>query len=73
MIEKEYGKMVKEYGYEYDTVLNEEIWKAIEGKVTDQRLLNALCLRSGRDTLKAIAREYAPCVALLPALACDSM
>lgn len=65
--------MVKEYGYEYDAVLNEEIWKATEGKVTDQKLMGAFCLRSGRDTLKAIAREYEPCVALLPALACDSM
>ena len=65
--------MVKEYGYEYDAVLNEEIWRATEGNVTDQRILNAMCLRSGRDTLKAIAREYEPCVALLPALACDSM
>ncbi len=65
--------MVKEYGYEYDAVLNEEIWKTTEGKVTDQKLMSAYCLRSGRDTLKAIAREYEPCVALLPALACDSM
>lgn len=65
--------MVKEYGYEYDAVLNQEIWKATEGKVTDHKLMNAYCLRSGRDSLKAIAREYEPCVALLPALACDSM
>ncbi|MBR0410338.1 MAG: hypothetical protein IJI25_04935 [Eubacterium sp.] len=65
--------MVKEYGYEYDAVLNEQIWKATEGKVTDQKLMGANCLRSGRDALKAIAREYEPCVALLPALACDSM
>lgn len=65
--------MVKEYGYEYDAVLNEDLWQATEGKVTDQKLMGAYCLRSGRDTLKAIAREYEPCVALLPALACDSM
>ena len=65
--------MVKEYGYEYDAVLVDDIWKATEGKVTDQKLMGAHCLRSGRDTLKAIAREYEPCVALLPALACDSM
>ena len=65
--------MVKEYGYEYDAVLNEGIWKDTEGKVTDQKLMGAHCLRSGRDTLKAIAREYEPSVALLPALACDSM
>lgn len=65
--------MVKEYGYEYDAVLNQDIWKATEGKTTDQKLMGAYCLRSGRDSLKAIAREYEPCVALLPALACDSM
>lgn len=73
MTGKEYGKLVKEYGYEYDAVLNEDIWKTTEGKVTDQKLMGAYCLRSGRDTLKAIAREYEPCVVLLPALACDSM
>lgn len=65
--------MVKEYGYEYDAALNEAIWKKTEGTVTDQTLMGANCLRSGRDALKAIAREYEPCVALLPALACDSM
>lgn len=65
--------MVKEYGYEYDAVLVDDIWTATEGKVTDQKLMGAHCLRSGRDALKAIAREYEPCVALLPALACDSM
>lgn len=65
--------MVREYGYEYDAVLNQDIWKTTAGKVTDQKLMGAYCLRSGRDTLKAIAREYEPCVTLLPALACDSM
>ena len=65
--------MVKEYGYEYDAALNRDIWRETEGKVTNQKLLGAHCLRSGRDALKAIAREYRPCVALLPALACDSM
>lgn len=65
--------MVKEYGYEYDAVLNKDIWSATEGRVTDQMLMGAHCLRSGRDALKAIAREYNPCVVLLPALACDSM
>ena len=65
--------MVKEYGYEYDAALNEKIWNETEGKVTNTKLWGALCLRSGRDALKAIAREYEPCTALLPALACDSM
>ena len=65
--------MVKEYGYEYDAALNEEVWSKTEGKVTTEQLFGAYCLRSGRDALKAIAREYPPCIALLPALACDSM
>ena len=65
--------MVREYGYEYDAALNEEIWKKTLGKVTADKFRGAYCLRSGRDALKAIAREYAPCVALLPALACSSM
>lgn len=65
--------MVKEYGYEYDAALNEKIWSETEGKVATGLLMGACCLRSGRDALKAIAREYEPCVALLPALACDSM
>lgn len=65
--------MLKEYGYEYDTVLNEEIWRITEGTETNQKLLEAVCLRSGRDALKAIAREYSHCDVLIPALACDSM
>lgn len=65
--------MVKEYGYEYDAVLNEKIWSETEGRVTDKKLAGAHCLRSGRDALKVIAREYEPCVVMLPALACDSM
>lgn len=65
--------MVKEYGYEYDAVLNEIKWKETKGKVSNGKILDAICLRSGRDALKAIAREYEPYVVLLPALACDSM
>ena len=65
--------MVREYGYEYDAVLNEEVWRETKGNSTDEKLFGALSLRSGRDALKAVAREYEPCVALLPALACDSM
>lgn len=64
---------VKEYGYEYDATLNEPLWARTEGRVTDQPLWGALCLRSGRDALKIVAREYAPTTVLLPALACDSM
>lgn len=65
--------MVKEYGYEYDAALNERIWNETEGKVTTEKLWGAHCLRSGRDALKAIAREYEPSIVMLPALACDSM
>ena len=65
--------MVREYGYEYDAVLDKEIWQRYGGKCTDKKMLAAHCLRSGRDALKAIAREYEPCEALLPSLACDSM
>lgn len=65
--------MVKEYGYEYDAELNRTIWEETKGKTTADTLFGALCLRSGRDALKAIAREYSPRIVLLPALACDSM
>ncbi len=65
--------MIKEYGYEYDAILNEKLWSVTEGKVTKQTFDGAHCLRSGRDALKAIAREYRNCLVLLPALACDSM
>lgn len=65
--------MVREYGYEYDAVLDESVWKQTKGKVTYEKLWGALCLRSGRDTLKTIAREYQPTKVFLPALACDSM
>ena len=65
--------MIQEYGYEYDAVLQKSIWELTEGKTTKDKLWGAYCLRSGRDALKAIAREYTPRIALLPALACDSM
>ena len=64
---------VKEYGYEYDAALQSTIWEKTKGQITKDRLFNAHCLRSGRDALKAVAREFEPCIALLPALACDSM
>lgn len=65
--------MVKEYGYEYDAMLNDIIWNRTKGIVTYEKLWGALCLRSGRDTLKTIAREYQPTKVFIPALACDSM
>ena len=65
--------MIKEYGYEYDAVLNVELWEKTRGKVTSERLNGAYCLRSGRDALKAIAQQYQPRIVLLPALSCESM
>lgn len=66
--------MIKEYGYEYDAVLNENLWNLTKGKTTNQRLFDgAYCLRSGRDALKAVAREFKPCTVLIPALSCESM
>lgn len=64
---------VKEYGYEYDAEIDKSIWEVSKGKVTYDTFQGAICLRSGRDALKTIAREYAPTRVILPALACDSM
>ena len=65
--------MIKEYGYEYDAILNRKLWAETQGKVTSEKWNGAYCLRSGRDALKAIAREFEPCEVFLPALSCDSM
>lgn len=65
--------MIREYGYEYDTVLDKELFEKTKGKVTHEKFMGALCLRSGRDALKVVAREFEPTVVLMPALACDSM
>ena len=65
--------MVKEYGYEYDAVLDKELYEKSKGQVTRERFMGAMCLRSGRDAIKAVAREFEPTTVLMPALACDSM
>lgn len=65
--------MIKEYGYEYDAVLNKKMWKKAANRVTYELYRGAICLRSGRDALKVIAREYKPTNVYLPALSCDSM
>lgn len=65
--------MVREYGYEYDAVLDEELYEKSKGKVTHERFMGAMCLRSGRDALKVVAREFELTTVLIPALACDSM
>lgn len=65
--------MVREYGYEYDAVLDKELYEKSKGKVTRKRFMGAMCLRSGRDALKVVAREFKPTTVLMPALACNSM
>lgn len=65
--------MVKEYGYEYDAVLNVKLEKETAGRCVSHSDHGAILLRSGRDALKAVAREYSGVTVFLPALACDSM
>ena len=65
--------MVMEYGYEYDAVLDKELYENSKGQVTHEKFVGAMCLRSGRDALKVVAREFKPTTVLIPALACDSM
>ena len=65
--------MIKEYGYEFDAVIDEELFNSVKDKTTNSKYQGAYCLRSGRDALKAIAREYKNALVLLPALSCDSM
>lgn len=65
--------MVKEYGYEYDAVLDRELYEKSNGKVAHEKFMGAMSLRSGRDALKVVAREFEPTTVLIPALACDSM
>lgn len=65
--------MIKEYGYEYDAVLDVELAEKTAGQCVSHLDHGAILLRSGRDALKAVAREYSKSVAFLPALACDSM
>lgn len=65
--------IVKEYGYEYDASYDALLWEKTKGQVARDTLWGAICLRSGRDTLKVIAREHEPTTVLMPALSCDSM
>lgn len=65
--------MIKEFGYEYDTVPDEALWDITKGKTASGKYNGALVLRSGRDALKVIAREFESATVLLPALSCDSM
>ena len=65
--------MIKEYGYEYNAVLDEPLYLKTREKVTYEKFMGGMCLRSGRDALKVVAREFDPTLVLMPALACDSM
>lgn len=65
--------MVREYGYEYEVQLDKSLWNDTKNQVTYDTFLGAICLRSGRDALKIVAREYEKTTVLLPALSCDSM
>lgn len=65
--------MIKEYGYEYEAQLDKELWDKTKGKVSYDTFFGAMCLRSGRDALKIVAREFDKSTVLLPALSCDSM
>lgn len=64
---------IKEYGYEYDASKNDEAWNRLFGTHVKCTTDGTLLLRSGRDALKAVAREYRNAVVLLPALSCESM
>lgn len=65
--------IVREYGYEYDATIDEDIMNRVGGKSTHETFMGATAFRCGRDALKAIAQRYKNAVALIPALACDSM
>lgn len=65
--------IVKEYGYEYDAELDNDLFERTFNKNASDFIDGAYALRSGRDAIKTIAREFEPCVAFLPALSCDSM
>ncbi|MBR2311936.1 MAG: hypothetical protein IKA46_01435 [Clostridia bacterium] len=65
--------MVKEYGYEYNATTNGDILSVAGWSGTDKKLWDAYSLRSGRDALKVIAREYPNSTVFLPSLCCDSM
>ena len=65
--------IVKEYGYEYDAELDKDLFERTFNKNSFGFIDGAYALRSGRDAIKTIAREFKPCVVLLPALSCDSM
>ncbi len=65
--------MLKEYGYEYNAIIDDNILSRVGWAGTDKKLWGAYSLRSGRDALKVIAREHRNSTVFLPSLCCDSM
>lgn len=65
--------MVKEYGYEYNAITDINLLSLVGWSGTDKKLWDAYALRSGRDALRMIAREYPNSTVFLPSLCCDSM
>ncbi len=65
--------MVKEYGYEYNATVDEKLLSLVGWSGTNEKWFGAYALRSGRDALKAVAREHASSTVYLPSLCCDSM
>ncbi len=65
--------MINEYGYEYHAFLDEKKDKETAGKCVSHSCCGAILLRSGRDALKTIAREYKNATVFLSALSCESM
>ena len=64
---------IKEFGYEYDALKHDALWDQAYGKYVKYTPENDLLFRSGRDALKAVAREYDDAIVLMPALSCESM
>lgn len=65
--------MVKEYGYEYNATRDEKLLLRVGWSGTNKKLWGAYALRSGRDALKLVAREYPHATVFVPSLCCDSM
>lgn len=65
--------LVKEYGYEYDAAVDTTLLECTHNRFAPWTENEPLLLRSGRDALKVVAREYDRLTVFLPALSCESM
>ena len=68
-----FAVLVKEYGYEYDAAVDNTLLECTENRFAPHDEAGVLLLRSGRDALKVVAREYDRLTVFLPALSCESM